>query len=270
MARNIVVDNEAEQLAVEAFVSDEGVKEGPLIAILRFLRALVRTCFPADSASPEPSRQAAPSPSSPPMAPGFLSGQARDNPDLLAFSKTISFSIESSIRASELLKQATAAPATVFDVPQGTQASVSVATFVDRFVQYAEASVVHLVCASILLDRFVMQSNVPLTRANAYGLFTAAFLVSSKSMDRYYSNRYIGTKVAGLKDPESVNRMEISFLRGLDSSLFISSELYNHYFGAAQPMAQLVLAARQAPIDLTCHLVRQLRFQSMKSCSSSH
>ena len=249
----VVVENEAEQLAVEAVVSEIGIREGPCYAVIGYSQSLVRATAPHPMATlPWKQQQQSPDPQ-------FVDVSEQAGNFLLSIADSLAFSLNAVVRANELLGKANSAqPPTVFDCPVGTVPSIPLSTFIRRFVFYADAGIDVLISSLVLIDRFILMTGTPMTFRNVYGLFTGAYVVSSKTTDHFYTSKYMAKTVAGIQ-PLLLNKFEVVFLQSIDSRVNISAEVFSHYADAVRMVSGCSISTKTSPVQLICALVRHLR-----------
>ena len=149
----------------------------------------------------------------------------------------------------------------VFDCSDSKVPAITLSQYIDRFLQYTQASKEVLVAAVAYIDRFtqVNPDGVRLAASNVHRLIATAFAVSSKfNCDQYNSNRYYA-RVAGVSLAE-LNAMERAFLRGMDYRFALAPEQYAAY---AQPIEFLaaVVELYGDLVEFLADLVGYLRAQ---------
>lgn len=169
------------------------------------------------------------------------------------------YAVGSVVRANQLLERPSAA--SVYDCPARHVPGISLAKYVERFVQYTAAPKEVVVAALAYLDRFVAANGagVRLAATNVHRLLAVAFVVAAKfHCDQYNSNKYYA-RVAGLPLAE-LNTLERAFLADLDYRLVLAPADYAVY---AQPVEFLAAATEMYGdlVDFLAALVDYLRMQ---------
>ena len=169
------------------------------------------------------------------------------------------YAVGNTVRANQLLARPSAA--SVYDCPSRHVPGISLAKYVERFVQYTAAPKEVVVAALAYLDRFAAanRAGVVLAPTNVHRLLAVAFVVAAKfHCDQYNSNKYYA-RVAGLPLAE-LNALERAFLADVDYRLALTPDDYAAY---AQPVEFLAAATEMYGdlVDFLAALVDYLRMQ---------
>ncbi|KPI88040.1 putative Cyc2-like cyclin [Leptomonas seymouri] len=102
---------------------------------------------------------------------------------------------------------------------------MSVTMYVQRLVRYCACSGEALLCAFLLLLKYVIHSGHPITIYNAHRLLITSVVLGIKLRDDvYYSNVYYG-RIGGISGRE-MNKLEVLFLSKLDWDTQVHAEEY--------------------------------------------
>lgn len=129
----------------------------------------------------------------------------------------------------------------VFEFPEGTVASIDLASFTTRLLTYTTAPKEAVTLAVIYLDRLV-RSGVSLTEETSYRMLAAAFFCAYKFLcDKPNKNRHLA-KVAGVR-VEELNAIERHFLMLIDFRLDPTRSEWEMYERAMKSIAEICLIA---------------------------
>eukprot|EP01061_Rhynchopus_euleeides_P018894 TRINITY_DN3112_c1_g1_i1.p1 TRINITY_DN3112_c1_g1~~TRINITY_DN3112_c1_g1_i1.p1 ORF type:complete len:303 (+),score=80.68 TRINITY_DN3112_c1_g1_i1:409-1317(+) len=104
----------------------------------------------------------------------------------------------------------------------------SLASYLQRWQQYAHGDDTCLVVAMIYFDRICTKAGVPVTGLNVHNILLACLVVAAKwSCDKPYSNKYYAA-VGGVTNAE-LKSLEVAALRDMRFRLHVSAKEYNMY-----------------------------------------
>lgn len=106
--------------------------------------------------------------------------------------------------------------------------TISIQHYIDRIFKYAGCSPSCFLVAYIYVDRFVQQTDVHLTSLNVHRLLITSVLVAAKFIDDAFFNNAYYARVGGVSTAE-LNRLEMSFLFGLDFRLQVTVNTFQGY-----------------------------------------
>ncbi|MBA0610394.1 hypothetical protein Godav_011254 [Gossypium davidsonii] len=106
--------------------------------------------------------------------------------------------------------------------------TISIQHYIDRIFKYAGCSPSCFLVAYIYVDRFVQQTDVHLTSLNVHRLLITSVLVAAKFIDDAFFNNAYYARVGGVSTAE-LNRLEMSFLFGLDFRLQVTVNTFQRY-----------------------------------------
>ncbi|KAL1351495.1 hypothetical protein HN51_015415 [Arachis hypogaea] len=106
--------------------------------------------------------------------------------------------------------------------------TLSVQKYIDRIFKYAGCSPSCFVVAHIYVDRFLQHTEVKLTSLNVHRLLITSIMVAAKFMDDAFFNNAYYARVGGVSTSE-LNRLEMSFLFGIDFRLQVSIGTFGKY-----------------------------------------
>ncbi|XP_020238763.1 cyclin-P3-1 isoform X2 [Cajanus cajan] len=106
--------------------------------------------------------------------------------------------------------------------------TLSVRKYIDRIFKYSGCSPSCFVVAHIYVDRYIQHTEINLTSLNVHRLLITSIMLAAKFMDdAFYNNAYYA-KVGGVSTSE-LNRLEMSFLFGIDFRLQVSIDTFGRY-----------------------------------------
>ncbi|KAF5731597.1 cyclin-U4-1 [Tripterygium wilfordii] len=110
-----------------------------------------------------------------------------------------------------------------------TRPSISIQTYLDRILKYANCSPSCFIVAYVYLDRFAQsQPYLPINSFNVHRLLITSVMVAAKFMDDMYYNNAYYAKVGGISTTE-MNYLELDFLFGLGFNLNITPNTFYIY-----------------------------------------
>ncbi|KAG6582537.1 Cyclin-U4-1 [Cucurbita argyrosperma subsp. argyrosperma] len=115
-----------------------------------------------------------------------------------------------------------------------TRPTISIQSYLDRILKYANCSPCCFVIAYVYLDRFVQrQPFFPINSFNVHRLLITSVLIAAKFMDdTCYNNAYYA-KVGGISTIE-MNFLEVDFLFGLGFRLNVTPTTFHSYYSYLQ------------------------------------
>ncbi|GAV61597.1 Cyclin domain-containing protein [Cephalotus follicularis] len=110
-----------------------------------------------------------------------------------------------------------------------TRPSISIRSYLERILKYANCSPSCFIVAYVYLDRFAQrQPSLPITTFNVHRLLITSVLVAAKFMDDMYYNNAYYAKVGGISTIE-MNFLEVDFLFGLGFQLNVTPNTFHTY-----------------------------------------
>ncbi|XP_061341380.1 cyclin-P3-1 [Gastrolobium bilobum] len=106
--------------------------------------------------------------------------------------------------------------------------TLCVRNYIDRIFKYSGCSPSCFVVAHIYVDRFLEQTEIKLTSLNVHRLLITSIMLAAKFMDDAFFNNAYYAKVGGVSTSE-LNRLEMSFLFGIDFRLQVSVDTFGRY-----------------------------------------
>ncbi|XP_004493668.1 cyclin-P3-1 isoform X2 [Cicer arietinum] len=106
--------------------------------------------------------------------------------------------------------------------------ALSVRKYIDRIFKYSGCSPSCFVVAHIYVDRFLQNTDIKLTSLNVHRLLITSIMLAAKFMDDAFFNNAYYAKVGGVSTAE-LNRLEMSFLFGIDFRLQVSVDTFGRY-----------------------------------------
>ncbi|KAJ1433070.1 Cyclin-like [Sesbania bispinosa] len=106
--------------------------------------------------------------------------------------------------------------------------TLSVRKYIDRIFKYSGCSPSCFVVAHIYVDRFLQSTEMTLTSLNVHRLLITSIMLAAKFMDDAFFNNAYYAKVGGVSTCE-INRLEMSFLFGIDFRLQVSVDTFGSY-----------------------------------------
>ncbi|KAL8539496.1 hypothetical protein ACS0TY_001204 [Phlomoides rotata] len=141
--------------------------------------------------------------------------------------------------------------------------TISIESYLERIVKYANCSPCCFIVAYIYLDRFTQrQPFIPINSFNLHRLLIASVLVSAKFMDDMFYNNAYYSKVGGITTVE-MNLLELDFLFGMGFQLNVSISVFEQYNSYLQH--QILI---QFPPLM--HQNHQLLFHNLDEDESTH
>lgn len=148
-----------------------------------------------------------------------------DNPRVLSL---LSSFVERSVERNETLLEGKQIK-DVVTVFHGLRApTLSVGKYIDRIFKYSGCSPSCFVVAHIYVDRFIQHTEVKLTSLNVHRLLITSIMLAAKFIDDAFFNNAYYAKVGGVSTSE-LNRLETSFLLGIDFRLQVSVDTFARY-----------------------------------------
>ncbi|GAU23356.1 hypothetical protein TSUD_334030 [Trifolium subterraneum] len=136
--------------------------------------------------------------------------------------------LERSVQKNEMLLE-TKHIEDVVTVFHGLRApTLSVRKYIDRICKYSACSPSCFVVAHIYMDRFLHHTEIKLTSLNVHRLLITSIMLAAKFMDDAFFNNAYYAKVGGVSTSE-LNRLEMSFLFGIDFRLQVSVDTFGSY-----------------------------------------
>lgn len=97
-----------------------------------------------------------------------------------------------------------------------------------RCLIYTEATPECFIIALLYLERFLERNtHIPMTSSNVQLLYLTALTVAIKYVDDIYFNSAFYSKIGGVGDVRTLNRLELKFLFGLNFNLMVDREQYH-------------------------------------------
>nr|AFK44566.1 unknown [Lotus japonicus] len=136
--------------------------------------------------------------------------------------------LERSVQRNEMLLESNHIK-DVVTVFHGLRApALSVHKYIDRIFKYSGCSPSCFVLAHIYVDRFLQHTEIKLTSLNVHRLLITSIMLATKFMDDAFFNNAYYAKVGGVSTSE-LNRLEMSFLFGIDFRLQVSVDKFQRY-----------------------------------------
>eukprot|EP01061_Rhynchopus_euleeides_P046183 TRINITY_DN8670_c0_g1_i2.p1 TRINITY_DN8670_c0_g1~~TRINITY_DN8670_c0_g1_i2.p1 ORF type:complete len:228 (+),score=63.37 TRINITY_DN8670_c0_g1_i2:273-956(+) len=117
---------------------------------------------------------------------------------------------------------------TVYDSKKPVE--LSIAEYVDRWLEQTMTDKTELIVAACLIDRFIDATEIPLTVYNRHRILLSALLVATKTVSDYTMNNAHYAQVGGVHMKE-LNRLECAFLTDIDWNVNLSSAEHKRYTG---------------------------------------
>ncbi|KAM7472022.1 hypothetical protein LguiA_010205 [Lonicera macranthoides] len=125
--------------------------------------------------------------------------------------------------------------------------TISVQSYLDRILKYANCSPSCFVVAYVYLDRFTQrQPTLPINSFNVHRLLITSVMVAAKFLDDMYYNNAYYAKVGGITTTE-MNFLEVDFLFGLGFHLNVTPTTFHTYCSYLQREMMLL----QPPLSLS-------------------
>ncbi|WCJ21531.1 cyclin p1 1 [Euphorbia peplus] len=105
---------------------------------------------------------------------------------------------------------------------------VSIQQYIDRIFKYSGCSPSCFVVAHVYVDRFVQNTDIPLTSLNVHRLLITSVMVAAKFIDDAFFNNAYYAKVGGISTAE-LNRLEMKFLFSIDFKLHVNVNTFGRY-----------------------------------------
>ncbi|XP_027113406.1 cyclin-U4-1 [Coffea eugenioides] len=110
-----------------------------------------------------------------------------------------------------------------------TRPTISIESYLDRILKYANCSPSCFIVSYIYLDRFTQrQPALPINSFNVHRLLITSVMVAAKFMDDMYYNNAYYAKVGGISTTE-MNFLEVDFLFGLGFHLNVTPTTFHTY-----------------------------------------
>ncbi|XP_058748748.1 cyclin-P3-1-like [Vicia villosa] len=136
--------------------------------------------------------------------------------------------LERSVQRNEMLLE-TKHVEDVVTVFHGLRApALSVRKYIDRIFKYSSCSPSCFVVAHVYVDRFIQHTEIKLTSLNVHRLLITSIMLAAKFIDDAFFNNAYYAKVGGVSTSE-LNRLELSFLFGIDFRLQVSVDTFGRY-----------------------------------------
>ncbi|KEH23761.1 putative cyclin [Medicago truncatula] len=136
--------------------------------------------------------------------------------------------LERSVQKNEMLVE-TEHIEDVVTVFHGLSApTLSLRKYIDRIFKYSGCSPSCFVVAHIYVDRLLQNTEIKLTSLNVHRLLITSIMLAAKFMDDAFFNNAYYARVGGVKTCE-LNRLEMSFLFGIDFRLQVSVDTFHKY-----------------------------------------
>ncbi|XP_060672951.1 cyclin-U4-1-like [Ziziphus jujuba] len=127
-----------------------------------------------------------------------------------------------------------------------TRPTISIQSYLERILKYANCSPSCYIVAYVYLDRFAQrQPSLPINSFNVHRLLITSVLLAAKFMDDMYYNNAFYAKVGGISTIE-MNFLEVDFLFGLGFHLNVTPTTFQTYCSYLQ-REMLIL---QPPLNL--------------------
>lgn len=147
-------------------------------------------------------------------------------PQLLSL---LSSFLERCVRTNERILETSLQIKDVVTAFHGLKApSLTIQQYMDRIYKYSCCSPSCFVIALVYVDRFSQQQNLCLTSLNVHRLLITSVMVAAKFMDDAFFNNAYYAKVGGISTRE-LNRLETTFLFGLDFRLYVDVNTFEKY-----------------------------------------
>ncbi|KAF3445603.1 hypothetical protein FNV43_RR10779 [Rhamnella rubrinervis] len=144
-----------------------------------------------------------------------------------------------------------------------TRPTISIQSYLERILKYANCSPSCYVIAYVYLDRFAQrQPSLPINSFNVHRLLITSVLVAAKFMDDMYYNNAYYAKVGGISTTE-MNFLEVDFLFGLGFHLNVTPTTFQTYCTYLQREMLLLQPPLSAPAaaDSSLSLAKSLKLQ---------
>ncbi|KAA8520424.1 hypothetical protein F0562_014680 [Nyssa sinensis] len=115
-----------------------------------------------------------------------------------------------------------------------TRPTISIQSYLERILKYANCSPSCFIVAYVYLDRFSQrQPSLPINSFNVHRLLVTSVMVAVKFMDDMYYNNAYYAKVGGISTTE-MNFLEVDFLFGLGFHLNVTPTTFHTYYSYLQ------------------------------------
>jgi len=106
--------------------------------------------------------------------------------------------------------------------------NMNVNEYLNKFISYMELEKSDIILAIILIDRLYENTQISINEENYFRLVLVALILACKyNKDVLYSNA-VWSKIGGIKK-ESLNLLEVMFIKNIDYSLFVDKETFELY-----------------------------------------
>ncbi|XP_065861152.1 cyclin-P3-1 [Euphorbia lathyris] len=105
---------------------------------------------------------------------------------------------------------------------------VTIQQYIDRIFKYSGCSPSCFVVAQVYVDRFIQNTDIPLTSLNVHRLLITSVMVAAKFIDDAFFNNAYYAKVGGISTAE-LNRLEMKFLFSIDFKLHVNVNTFGRY-----------------------------------------
>ncbi|KAI3410244.1 Cyclin [Psidium guajava] len=138
-----------------------------------------------------------------------------------------------------------------------TRPAISIRSYLERILKYANCSPSCFVVAFVYLERFAQQQPaLPINSLNVHRLLITSVMVAAKFLDDIYYNNAYYAKVGGISTVE-MNFLEVDFLFGLGFNLNVTPTAFHTYCSYLQRemLQQSPLAAMEDGRSQKLHLI---------------
>ncbi|XP_022155727.1 cyclin-U4-1-like [Momordica charantia] len=153
-----------------------------------------------------------------------------------------------------------------------TRPGISLHSYLERILKYANCSNSCFIVAYVYLDRFAQrQPLLPINSYNVHRLLITSVLVAAKFMDdRCYNNAFYA-RVGGISTTE-INFLEVDFLFGLGFHLNVTPNTFHTYCSSLQKEMLLQQPPLTSPITsiTSSEISLKTKYLSFEEDESSH
>lgn len=103
---------------------------------------------------------------------------------------------------------------------------ISTLDYVKRIAKYSRCSTECFIIAIMYLDKYVENTQIPITFRNVHRLLITATLVAVKVRDDLYYNNAYYASIGGIT-PQEINTLEIDFLAAIDWNTWVEPQKFD-------------------------------------------